>query len=170
MSSEGQAAHPRGTTTVSRIVQAAPQRIWAELADAWMYPVWLVGATHIRDVDATWPAPGAKLHHSVGPWPLSVSDTTEVVAAEPPHELTLRARMWPIGEMRVELVIEADGENSRVTMTEGPLRGPSMWLHNPIQKWLLKRRNIESLNRLATVAEKRPAPASDSRPNQPGGR
>jgi uncharacterized protein YndB with AHSA1/START domain len=158
MSNDGQVANPHGTTTVSRNVQAPPQRIWAELADAWMYPVWLVGATHIRDVDATWPSPGAKLHHSVGPWPFSVSDTTEVVEAEQPHKLTLRARMWPIGEMRVDLVIEPDGENSRVTMTEGPLRGPSMWVHNPIQKWMLKRRNIESLNRLATVAEKRPSP------------
>jgi uncharacterized protein YndB with AHSA1/START domain len=156
MSENDVEAQPHGSTTVSRSVQAAPQRVWAELADAWMYPVWLVGATHIRDVDPEWPAVGSKLHHSVGPWPVSVSDTTEVLAAEAPHRLTLRARAWPAGEARVEIVIDEDGSGSRMTMTEGPLRGPARWVHNPIQRWLLKQRNVESLNRLATVVEKRP--------------
>jgi uncharacterized protein YndB with AHSA1/START domain len=153
------------STSVSRTVQAQPQRIWAELADAWMYPVWLVGATHIRDVDPEWPAVGSKLHHSVGAWPMAVSDSTEVLEVDPPYRLTLRARAWPFGEARVELRIDADGTDSRVTMVEGPLHGPARWLDNPVQKWLLKRRNIESLNRLATVAEKRPLPGSAGQPS-----
>ena len=43
---------------VSRQVTASPERVFAELADGWTYVGWVVGATHVRDVDDTWPQPG----------------------------------------------------------------------------------------------------------------
>ncbi len=50
--------------------------------DGWIYPVWVVGASRMRDVEDGWPAPGTKLHHSFGIWPLVIDDTTEVLELE----------------------------------------------------------------------------------------
>jgi uncharacterized protein YndB with AHSA1/START domain len=149
-------AMPGKAVTVSRTVATTPQCVYDQLADGWLLPVWLVGAAHIRAVDTEWPAEGSCVHHSVGIWPLLVSDTTRVVTVDPPRDLVLQARMWPIGEARVHLRIDADGAGTRVTMAEAAARGPARWLDNPLQRWWLKRRNIESLARLAAVAERRP--------------
>lgn len=142
---------------VSRHVLASPERVWAELSDGWIFTGWVVGATHIRGVDATWPEVGARLHHQVGAWPLVVSDTTVVLECEPAKRLVLRARAWPVGEARVVLDVSADGDGSKITMTERPTRGPGRWLHTPVQEALLRRRNTESLNRLASIVINRPA-------------
>ena len=147
---------PGKAVSVSHRVATSPQRVFDQLADGWLLPVWLVGAAHIRAVDATWPAVGSRVHHSVGMWPLLITDTTRVLSVDPPHELVLHARMWPVGEARVQLTMDADGDGTRVTMTEAAARGPARWVDNPLQRWWLKRRNIESLARLAAVAEKRP--------------
>src|SRR3954471_9339924 len=45
--------------SVSRSIGAAPDEVFAQLADGWIYGAWVVGASHIRDVDAEWPAVGA---------------------------------------------------------------------------------------------------------------
>ncbi|MCU1659806.1 MAG: hypothetical protein JWO57_4462 [Pseudonocardiales bacterium] len=137
---------------------AAPERVWAELGDGWMYTGWVVGASHIRGVDGNWPEPGARLHHQVGVWPLVVSDTTAVLESEPPRRLALQARAWPVGEARVVLTIAADGEGSRVSMDEWPTNGVARWLHTPLQDVALRARNRESLNRLASIVENRPLP------------
>ena len=54
----------------------SPEKVWEVLADGWLYPVWVVGASRMREVDDHWPAEGAKLHHSVGTWPALLDDTT----------------------------------------------------------------------------------------------
>jgi hypothetical protein len=41
---------------VSRVVGTPPRKVWAVLADEWSYPLWVVGATHMRNVDLEWPA------------------------------------------------------------------------------------------------------------------
>lgn len=143
---------------VSKHMAAPPAKVWAELADGWMYTGWVVGATHIRDVDGNWPAVGAELHHQVGAWPLVVSDSTAVVESDPPRRLVLQARAWPMGEAKIVLTVEPDGEGSLVCMAEAPTDGPGRWLHNPVQDALLRRRNMESLERLASIAENRPSP------------
>ena len=53
----------------TRVINATPAQVWEVLSDGWLYPLWVVGATRMRDVDDTWPLTGAKLHHSVGVWP-----------------------------------------------------------------------------------------------------
>ena len=40
------------------------------MAGGWSYSDWVVGTSHLRAVEANWPAAGAKLHHAVGVWPL----------------------------------------------------------------------------------------------------
>ena len=50
-------------TTNNRLVDATPAEVWDVLADGWLYPVWVVGASRMREVTKDWPAVGAKLHH-----------------------------------------------------------------------------------------------------------
>ena len=69
-------------STTTRTVSATPEQVWEVLADGWLYPLFVVGASRMRDVDESWPAVGARLHHSVGTWPLLIDDTTEVLEVE----------------------------------------------------------------------------------------
>lgn len=146
---------PNSFTVVSRHVDAAPERVYGVVSDAWLIPVWLVGAAHIRDVDSEWPSVGAKLHHSIGAWPVLITDTTEIVEIDPPRLLAFHARMWPAGEAIVEMRFDPDDSGCTVTMAERPARGPGLWADNPLLRLWLRRRNIESLARLSAVAEKR---------------
>jgi uncharacterized protein YndB with AHSA1/START domain len=138
-----------------RTVQAPPERVFAVLADGWSYSDWVVGTAHVRDVDAHWPQPGAELHHNAGPWPLSLHDSSSVVAVEPGRRLRLKVGLWPIGEAVVDIRLEPDGPGrTRVIMLEDFERGPLRWVHNKLNDVLLHRRNIESLRRLADIAER----------------
>jgi hypothetical protein len=89
----------------------------------------------------------------VGSWPVLVNDTTKVLESLPGKRLVLQARGWPLGEARVEIDLEPDGDGCRVTMTEVPTNGPGRWVHNPLQDKALDARNRESLARLADMVE-----------------
>jgi uncharacterized protein YndB with AHSA1/START domain len=134
-------------------VAATPDRVFAALADAWTYERWVVGCKEIRAVDDSWPAPGATFHHSVGLGPITVRDTTTVIECEAPRRIVLRARARPAGVARVELdLAETDG-GTEVAMIERPVSGPPALMRNPLQEWLIERRNRESLRRLKQLAE-----------------
>ena len=141
---------------VSRTMAATPDQVFAVLADGWLYPLWVVGASHMREVDDSWPAPGSRIHHSVGPWPFAIRDVTEVVAVEPDRMLELDARVWPTGVSRVRLTLQPSGPNeTRVTMGEIVDRGPAREVPVPVQAAMMRPRNTESLRRLADIAEHR---------------
>lgn len=142
-------------TTVSRTVQVPPETVFETLADGWLYALWVVGASHIRGVDPGWPAVGTRIHHSVGAWPALVQDNTEVIEADPPRRLALTARAWPFGTARVVLTLEPAAGGTTIVMEEEPTAGPGRWVHNPVNEKLLHARNIESLDRLASVVEGR---------------
>ena len=55
--------------TVTRDIAVTRQRVWDVLADGWTYSGWVVGNSRIRGVGAEWPAPGARILHSIGTWP-----------------------------------------------------------------------------------------------------
>jgi uncharacterized protein YndB with AHSA1/START domain len=138
-------------TTIT--IDAEPARVFAILADAWTYEHWVVGCKEIRTVDDSWPAPGATFHHSVGLGPITVRDTTTVLESDPSQRLVLRARARPTGIARVEVdLAERDG-GTEVVMRERPVSGPPALLHNPLQDWLIDRRNREGLRRLKQLAE-----------------
>jgi len=141
----------------SRVVAASPDQVWRVLADGWLYPLWVVGATRMRDVDEHWPAVGARLHHSVGVWPLTLDDTTEVLAEKPPSMLRLRARAWPGGEAEVELRIEPEDGGTRITIKEDAVKGPGLLVPAPVRHLQLAWRNTEALRRLAYLVERRGA-------------
>ncbi len=141
---------------VSRAVAAPAQAVWDVVADGWQYATWVVGAARVRAVDATWPEVGSTLHHSVGPWPAMLSDTTSVEAVEPPHRIVLTARGWPAGEARVELEVTEDGPQScTVSIAEDASSGPGRLLPTPLRQAVILPRNRETLYRLALVAEGR---------------
>ena len=151
-------------TKTSRIVDADPGEVFAQLSDGWIYGAWVVGASHIRHVDDDWPAVGSRLHHRVGPWPVAITDTTEVVEMEPNARLVLRAKAWPAGEARVELDIAPDRAGSVVTMGEAPTKGIFALLDNPLTRLILRKRNEESLARLADLSSRRPDPNASRSP------
>jgi hypothetical protein len=137
-------------------VAASIGQVWDVLADGWSYAGWVVGASHIRAVDDGWPKPGTRIHHSVGPWPLVIQDSTEVVRCEAPSLLELDARLWPAGAARITFTLRARSElMTEVRMTEVVARGPSAFLPRFAQDLLLIPRNRESLRRLAALAEGR---------------
>jgi uncharacterized protein YndB with AHSA1/START domain len=135
-------------------VAATPDRVFAALADAWTYEHWVVGCKAIREVDDSWPAPGATFHHSVGLGPISVRDTTTVIECEASRRIVLRARARPAGVARVEVDLAAANGGTEVAMVEQPVSGPPALMHNPLQDWLIDRRNRESLRRLKQLAER----------------
>ncbi|MGH4012080.1 MAG: SRPBCC family protein [Pseudonocardiaceae bacterium] len=139
---------------VSQSVSTSADRVFAVLADGWLYPLWVVGASHMREVDPSWPAVGTRIHHSVGPWPLNVRDVTRVIAVEPGRMLELDARVWPTGAARVRLTLTPNGDDqTHVTMGEVFDRGPARRMPTHVQAALMRPRNIESLRRLADIAE-----------------
>jgi uncharacterized protein YndB with AHSA1/START domain len=142
---------------VERIIKASPQHVWDVLSDGWLYPLWVVGATRMRDVDENWPEVGSKLHHSVGVWPATLNDDTEVTACNPQHLLALRARGWPLlGEAHVRLHLSEHDGDTHVVMEEDAVSGPGKLVPQPARAPMLKWRNVESLRRLAFIAEHRP--------------
>lgn len=137
------------------VIDASPADVWKVLADGWLFPLWVVGASRIRDVEPGWPAEGSRIHHSVGVWPGLVDDHTEVLASEEGKALRLRARAWPIGEVEVFITLAPSGEQSEVTIIEevaaGPGRVVPATIRNPGITW----RNTETLRRLALLVEGR---------------
>ncbi|CCF63874.1 SRPBCC family protein [Nocardia cyriacigeorgica] len=144
-------------------VSASPQQIFAVLADGWSYASWVVGASHIREVDSSWPQVGAQIHHRVGPCPLTIDDTTTVRAVDPPHSLELDAGLWPFGAawIRLDLIEIAPGR-TEIRMAEQAVRGPGRWLPGPAEGVLLAPRNKEALARLADIAVGKKQPSARS--------
>lgn len=142
-------------TTNTRTINATPDQVWDVLADGWLYPLWVVGASRIRDVTASWPAVDAKIHHSVGVWPAMIDDHTRVLESLPGSMLRLRARAWPIGEADVRISLNAAGSKTEVVIEEAVAEGPGKLIPPPITGLGLKWRNVETLRRLAFVVEGR---------------
>jgi uncharacterized protein YndB with AHSA1/START domain len=136
------------------VVDAPRERVWAVLGDADTYAEWVVGAARVRDADTAWPDVGSRLHHSIGLGPLTIDDSTEVVAADPPARLELLAHLGPLGSFRVELRLEQVGEGlTHVTMVEHPVEGVSQ-AAGPVGDAFGRVRNNLSLARLKALAER----------------
>lgn len=143
-------------STNTRVMSATPEKVWSVLSDGWLYPLWVVGASRMREVDDSWPAKGSLLHHSVGTWPALLDDNTEVLEAQPLSLLKLRARTWPAGSANVVIRLNAVGTDTEVTIEEDVANGPALLVPKPVRDVGLTWRNVETLRRLAYVVERRP--------------
>jgi len=147
----------------TRIFRCKPDDVFDILEDGWSYATWVVGAARIREVEESWPAPGSRIHHSVGVWPLLISDTTSIESIDRPREVVLTVRAWPAGEGKVRVSCEPHGPDSTlVTMREDASSGPVQMLFKPLRDVMLSFRNDEALRRLAHLAESRARKADDT--------
>lgn len=143
---------------VERHIAASAQDVFAVLANGWYYSGWVVGTSHMRAVEASWPAAGSRLFHASGIWPAALRDETQVEKVSRPNLLVMIARGRPFGQARVELTLTSCDGGTLAGLSEAPVSGPGRWIHNPVNERLLIRRNIESLARLAAIAEQRTQP------------
>ncbi len=139
-----------------------PDAVFDVLADGWLYPSWVVGASRIRDVETSWPAADAKIHHSFGIWPALIDDSTSVLEWEPPRRMVLKARGWPMGAAKVELDVEPTPAGCRITIREDAIEGPGTLMPKPVRDAMIHVRNVETLRRLCYLAEGRAGAASTS--------
>ncbi|GAB48919.1 SRPBCC family protein [Mobilicoccus pelagius] len=141
-----------------RHTPATPEQVWAVIADGWTFPSWVVGASRMRAVEPTWPGVGGRLHHSVGGWPALIDDETEVLESEPGRRIVLKARIRPAGEARVEITLVPQDGGTLVRMAEDFTNGPMSFLPKPAREAAIGPRNVETLRRLAFLAERRTQP------------
>jgi len=132
--------------TVTRDVAATRQRVWDVLADGWTYSGWVVGNSRIRAVSPDWPAPGARILHSIGTWPAVIDDETG-------EELVLLAKIRPAAEARITLQLTDIAGGCRVAMTEVAVSAPLRWVPDSVQLTAVAPRNRECTWRLAMIAE-----------------
>ena len=136
-----------------KILRCAPADVFRVLADGWLYPSWVVGASRMRDVAEEWPEVGAQLHHSFGVWPVLINDATVVETYDPPRRMVIRPKGWPIGEARVTIDVEPHSAGSVVRIQEEPVAGPGRFIPAPLLHIGLHWRNKETLHRLSYLAE-----------------
>jgi uncharacterized protein YndB with AHSA1/START domain len=137
----------------ARVLRCTPEEVFRILADGWLYPCWVVGASRMRDVEDAWPQPGARLHHSFGVWPVLIDDVTLVEVYDPPRRMVVRAKGRPIGQARVTIDVKPRGRGCVVRLQEEPVAGPARLAPPPLRDLGLHWRNTETLHRLAYLAE-----------------
>ncbi|WP_314854223.1 SRPBCC family protein [uncultured Microbacterium sp.] len=142
-------------TASVRVFDCTPDDVFAVLGDGWLYPVWVVGAARMRDVDPEWPAEGAHLHHSLGAWPILLDDDTQIAEWSPPHRLKLRAKAGPLGRAVVVIEVKPRGAGCVVRIGEEPVSGLAARLPRLAWAPLLHLRNEEAIRRLAFLSEGR---------------
>jgi carbon monoxide dehydrogenase subunit G len=130
-------------------IDAAPEQVFAVLADAESYGYWVVGAKTIRYADPTWPQPGSRLHHTLGFGPFTLKDNTKVLIADHPRRLVLEARGRPVGIAHIDFTVTAEGSGSRVQLREWLVEPKVLARFNPLLAPLVRLRNSETLRRLA---------------------
>jgi uncharacterized protein YndB with AHSA1/START domain len=129
-----------------------PETVWDALADPHGYAYWVVGSKSVRDAEPGFPAPGTKFHHTIGVGPLTLRDHTEVIEAERPRLLRLRAKGRPVGTATVSLRLTPEADGTTVEIVEHPDGLFSLLAFNPLLQLATKARNAESLARLEELA------------------
>ena len=140
-------------STNVREMNCSPEDVFRVLADGWLFPAWVVGASRMRDVDSRWPAEESTLKHSFGVWPAIINDETVVKEWDPPHRFVIQPHGWPIGEAEVAIDVKPRGEGCVVRIQERAVKGPGLLVPTAVMDIGLHIRNVETLRRLAFLAE-----------------
>ena len=151
---DGDGEDPTATGARSTLpFRSPPGAVFAVLVDGWRYADWVVGAKRVRAVDDAWPAPGSQFHHEVGAGPLTLKDSSKLLAQDPPRQVVLEVRAWPAGKARVTITVSPREGGSEVLLEEVPTDG----LAKSVDSWPLRRltmlRNVESLKRLRRIVD-----------------
>ncbi|MBM3714160.1 SRPBCC family protein [Microbacterium sp. LMI1-1-1.1] len=136
-----------------RVMRCTPEDVFRVLENGWLYPLWVVGTSRMRDVSEDWPAEGATLHHSFGSWPIVTNDRTVVRVWDPPRRVVLEPHGGPIGVARVAIDVKPRGDTCVVRIQEEPVTGPTRLLPDVVFDAVTRWRNAETLHRLAYLAE-----------------
>ena len=136
-----------------RVIRCEPRHVFEVLANGWVYPSWVVGASRMRDVDEGWPQPGTQIHHSVGVWPMLLNDTTSVLEWDPPRHALLKAqglahRGGDVGDRRARTRQDEQRADDRRHRFR-----PARFVPGPVREAATHARNSETLRRLAYLAE-----------------
>ena len=135
-------------------IEATPETVFGVLSKAENYGHWVVGSSQIRHEDPAFPAVGSKFGQTVGIGRLGIDDTTDVLVAEPPRRLVLRAKSRPLAIATVRISLAGDGNGgTEVTIDETLDGGLGSVLPRALSDPLIKLRNTESLRRLKRMAE-----------------
>jgi hypothetical protein len=137
---------------VRRATTAGADAAWAVLADGWRLAAWVVGAARVDAVDGGWPAVGAGLRYGIGAWPAVLPGTAEVTRCVPGRELTLHGRT-PFGGVAMQLVVDPAPSGCELAMREDVVSGPARLVPQRVRAAMIGARNVETLRRLALLAE-----------------
>ena len=129
--------------TVKRDTTATPEQVWTVIANGWTYSQWVVGNSRMRAVDENWPAPGSRIHHTIGVWPLTINDETVVKACTPGREIVLHAKTRPFGGARITLRLSESATGCRIEMSEVPVGGTLNLVPRPLALAVVWPRNRE---------------------------
>lgn len=129
-----------------------PAEVFTALADPWVFPTWVGGASRMRAADGRFPEPGSRLHHSIGVWPFVLNDETTVEVWDPPRRFQLEAKTRPVGTERVVIEVRPRGRGCVVRMEEEAITGVAARIPRLIAEPILWIRNREALRRLEWVA------------------
>lgn len=138
--------------TNQRFMPVPAEAVWDVLAEPCSYGYWVVGSKVVRDAEPEWPATGAKFHHTIGIGPMKIADHTEVVQADRPWLLELRAKARPSGTAKVTLRMTPHPGGTTVKMTEDPDSLFALLSLNPLTHLFTVARNAEALMRLEELA------------------
>lgn len=144
--------YPGAVAEVRRATRAGADAVWAVLADGWRLPAWVVGAARVDAVDPAWPAVGARLRYRIGAWPVLLPGVAEVTASAPGRELALHGRT-PFGGVDVRLTLASSGAGTELCMAEDVASGPARLVPARLRAAGIAARNVETLKRLALLAE-----------------
>ena len=141
--------------TVQIDVAASPEEVFDVLDDAEAYARWVVGTRRIREVDASWPAVGARFHHAVGNRAAELRDWSRVCERDRPRRLVLEVRFRPTGIALVTIEVVPTASGARIVLGESPTSGPAARLPALVVGPALWARNWVSLQRLRHEVERR---------------
>jgi uncharacterized protein YndB with AHSA1/START domain len=134
-------------------IDVEPDRVFAVLSDPRSFARWVVGSREVRRADADWPAVGSIFDHTIGIWPITLSDHSEVVECEAPRLLKLLVKARPFSRAYVTLLLEPVGSGTQVSMDELAADARSRVIFNPLTDPLVRLRNRVSLRRLKALSE-----------------
>ncbi len=134
-------------------IDAPPERVFAVLSEPRSFARWVVGSREIRRADPDWPAVGTVFDHTVGIWPIVLSDHSQVMECEAPRLLRLLVKARPLSRADVTLRLRPVGKGTRVSMDEIAADARSRLLFNPFTDPLVRLRNNASLRRLRALSE-----------------